>query len=67
MLCLCWFIFTITKDGSFNGWILMSVLNECTEKYLVQSGFGFVTFFAVIENLMYYFVIVLGIYSLLKL
>ena len=67
MLCLCWFIFTIIKEGAFNGWIVLSVMNECEAKHFIKSGLGFARFFTVMENLIYFLAIGLGIYAIVRI
>ena len=55
-------------DGSYNGWVKLNRFKNCDKvNPNGHNSFGFSTFLAVIENLMYYTALGLGIYSVHKL
>lgn len=58
ILIIAWFVFSIIKAGPFDGWTKIHVLSEC--------NLGFSIFLAVVQNLLYYTAIALGIYCLIK-
>ena len=63
LLCVIYFIFTIISDGSFNGWTVLKKVQKCKEDTSAKSAYGFVTFFTICENLLYYLGILLGLYT----
>ena len=55
------------SHGSFNGWTVLKNVNECKVDKPNKSAYGFVTFFTVCENLLYYLDILLGLYTVNKI
>ena len=58
ILIIAWFVFSIIRAGPFDGWTKIGVLSEC--------NLGFSIFLAVVQNLLYYTTIALGIFCLIK-
>lgn len=65
-ICILWFCFAIMADGSYNGWVKMKRFSQCKE-INPDNTFGFSTFLAVIENMLYYAAIGLGLFCIHKI
>ena len=58
IMCVLFFILTIAKGGSSNGFMKLKILSDC--------GLGFSTMLAIVEIIIYYVVIAIGALSLWK-
>lgn len=57
--CVLFFIFTIIHSGAMNGFTKLPILNEC--------DLGFSVFLSVVEIILYYLTIAIGVFSLLTI
>ena len=65
-LCILWFTCAIISSGSKNGWTKFATFHACLKEEGVYNEFGFAKFLTVVECLIYYASMCLGIRCLWK-